>query len=75
VLLDLTFKLLIWMLLFGFYNFGHSSKTVVSNVSIFFIRKVSCSDNIWSASFPVPEQNVNTLPVYQENVENGMKTK
>jgi hypothetical protein len=27
------------------------------------------------ASFPVPEQNVNTLSVYQENVENGMKTK
>jgi hypothetical protein len=45
-LLDLTFKLLIWMLLFGFYNFGHSSKTVVSNGSIFSISKVSCSDNI-----------------------------
>jgi hypothetical protein len=36
VMLDLTFKLSIWML-FGFYNFGHSSKTVVSNGSIFSI--------------------------------------
>jgi hypothetical protein len=27
-------------LLFGFYNFGHSSKTVVSNGSIFSISKV-----------------------------------
>jgi hypothetical protein len=35
--------LLIWMLLFGFYNFGHSSKTVVSNGSIFSISKVSCN--------------------------------
>ena len=42
----LTFKLLIWMLLFGFDNFGHSSKTVVSNGSIFFNSKLSCSDNI-----------------------------
>jgi hypothetical protein len=41
-----TFKLLIWMLLFGFYNFGHSSKKVVSNGNIFFISKLSCSDNI-----------------------------
>ena len=30
----------------GFYNFGHTSKTVVSNGSIFSISKVSCSDNI-----------------------------
>ena len=66
------------MLLFGFYNFGHLSKTVVSNGSIFSISKVSCSDNIlieYACVISVPEQNVNTLPVYQENVENGMKTK
>jgi hypothetical protein len=40
------------------------------------IRNQCCKIQInKGASFPVPEQNVNTLPVYQENVENGMKTK
>jgi hypothetical protein len=47
-------QLLIWMLLFGFYNFGHSSKTVVSNGRIFSISKVSCSDKDLFKQFLIP---------------------